>query len=491
MDHDTSAISAHPWRLLIGGDLVPAARGGRYTTHDPSTERPLAHVPDGDAEDVDRAYRAAAAAAPGWRATAPRARARTVRELARVLRANAEELARLDVHDLGSPYPMMLLDVERAADSLDLFADWALQLTGEVIPASAEHLHYTLREPYGVVARILPFNHPVMFAAGKIAAPLMAGNTVLVKPAHQTPLSALRTGELFADVLPPGVLNVVSGAGPATGAAISAHPGIRRIAFIGSESVGRAIQADAARAAVKHVTMELGGKNAMVVFPDADLEAAADGAVRGMNFTASTGQSCGSTSRLLVHRDIAADLTDRLRARMTALRVGHPLDPDTDVGPLVSADQYRKVLDHLDRARRDGATTLCGGTRPPGLDAGHFIAPTLLTGVRPDMDAANQEIFGPVLSVLPFGTEDEAIRLANSVDYGLTASVWTNDLTCAHRLAVALEAGFVWVNGASQHFPGVPYGGVKASGLGREESLDELLGFTQTKAVTVFNAAPC
>jgi 2-formylbenzoate dehydrogenase len=383
---------------------------------------------------------------------------------------------------------MMLLDVARAAESLELFADLALELKGEVIPATADHLHYTVREPYGVVGRIIPFNHPIMFAAGKIAAPLVAGNTVVVKPAHQTPLSALRMGELFADLLPPGVLNIVTGAGVEPGVAIAEHPGIRRIAFIGGERTGRAVQAAAAGAAVKHVTLELGGKNAMVVLPDTDLDAVAAGAVRGMNFAASTGQSCGSTSRLLVHAEIADALVTRVRDRMMALRVGDPLSPDVDMGPLVSGAQAVAVLDHISSAGRDGATIVCGGGCPPDVDRGHFVEPTLLTGVRPDMRVAVEEIFGPVLSVLTFRTDEEAVRLANAVDHGLTASVWTNDLTRAHRFAAAFEAGFVWVNGASQHFPGVPYGGVKASGVGREESVEELLSFTQTKAVTVFGA---
>jgi 2-formylbenzoate dehydrogenase len=483
---DTAEVAARRWRMLIGGELQHSAGRRRYTTRDPSTGESLAEVPDGDGQDIELAYRAASTAARTWRALAPRDRAAHVRDLARILRDNKAELAALDALDLGSPYPMMLLDVQRAAESLELFADFALQLSGEVIPASSRHLHYTVREPFGVVGRILPFNHPVMFAAGKIAAPLVAGNTVIVKPAHQTPLSALRMGELFADALPAGVLNIVTGSGPAPGEAIAAHPGIRRIAFIGSERTGRAIQATAAAVAVKSITLELGGKNAMIVLDDADMDKAAAGAVNGMNLTASTGQSCGSTSRLLVNESLAGELVPRIAERMRALRIGPAMQSNVEIGPMVSPEQADRVLAYIGAARRDGATVVCGGGRPAG--AGYFVEPTLLTGVRPGMSVFSEEIFGPVLSVLTFADDDTAIRLANAVDYGLTASVWTTDLNRAHRFAAAVEAGFVWVNGSSQHFPGVPYGGVKASGIGREECLDELLSFTQTKAITVMNA---
>jgi 2-formylbenzoate dehydrogenase len=480
--------AARTWRLLIGGELVAPVAGRSYPVENPATTDLLAHVPDGDAADIANAQRAAADAAPGWARRAPSDRARRVRRLAAVLRDHSEELATLDALDLGSPLPAMRLDVERAAESLELFADLALQLGGQVIPATAEHLHFTVRAPFGVVGRILPFNHPLMFAAGKIAAPLVAGNTVIVKPADQTPLSALRMGELFADDLPAGVLNVVSGNGPTTGAAIAAHPGIPRIAFIGSERTGRAIQETAARSAVKQVSLELGGKNAIVVFPDADLDAAAHGAVAGMNFTASTGQSCGSTSRLLVHVDVAAQVTAAVRELMAQLRTGDPFDPATDVGPLVSQLQYDRVLDHLRRAQDEGAHLALGGGRPAGLDRGHYLEPTLLTDVTAEMRIAHDEVFGPVLSVMTFRDDAEALRLANSVDYGLTASIWTRDLVRAHTFADGFDVGYVWVNGSSRHFAGVPYGGWKASGIGQEESVDELLGFTRVKAVTIYQA---
>ena len=475
------------WRLLIAGQPAGAASGRYFFKESPADRAIIARVPDAGAADVDRAVAAAADAAPGWARVPARQRGAIVREMAARLAEHAAELAVLDAIDAGLPVTAMRTDVTWAVELMTLFADWAMELKGETVPASAEHLHFTERRPYGVVARIIPYNHPLFFAAGKIAAPLVAGNAVVLKPPDQAPLSALRMGELLSDLVPPGVLSVVVGSGPEAGRALVRHPAVRRIGFIGSEPTGRAIQRDAAETGVKNVTLELGGKNAMIVLPDADLDRAAASAVAGMNFAVSAGQSCGSTSRLLLHSDIAGDVLDRVVKLASGIRVGLPLDPETQMGPLSFKRQYEHVVRMIDSGKQSGATLTAGGSAPPdeNLRRGYYLQPTIFTGVTPDMPIAREETFGPVLSVLTYSDPAEAVRIANSVDYGLTASVWTTSLRSAHQITRELDAGYVWVNGASRHFWGMPFGGVKSSGVGREESLEELLSYTQLKSVNV------
>ena len=482
-----SSILDRDWLLVIGGQRVPARSRRVFADESPATEEVIATVPDGDEADVEAAVAAAEPAAREWRRVPARERGALVADLARVLEEHADELTLLDAIDGGHPVTAMHIDVAIAASMLRLFAGLAIELKGSTIPATAEHLHLTVREPFGLVGRIIPFNHPLMFAAGKIAAPLVDGNAVILKPPESAPLSALRIGELFAPVLPPGVLSVVVGDGPAAGRAVARHPAIRRIGFIGSDATGRSIQRDAADVGVKDVTLELGGKNALIAFPDVDPDQVASGAVAGMNFARSSGQSCGSTSRLLLHESIADEVLDHVVQRMAALRIGSPLDPATEMGTMASRAQYDKALRYIGVATGEGADVLAGGGRPAGLEheRGLFIAPTLLGGVRPDMRVAREEVFGPVLSVMTWKDEDEAVEIANGVHYGLTGSVWTNDIRRAHRVASALDAGYLWINGSSTHFPGVPFGGVKQSGVGREESLDELLSYTQLKTVNI------
>jgi betaine-aldehyde dehydrogenase len=472
--------------LWIDGARREAASGKTIESTNPATGEVVCLVAQADETDVDDAVAAAKRAFPAWRELPPLERARMVASLGDLVERHAEELCLLDVLDNGSPAKEMIADARNGAWALRYFAGLALELRGHTVPTGHNRLDYTLRQPYGVVGRIVPFNHPLLFAARSIAAPLVAGNTVVLKPSEYTSMSAVRLGELASEVLPPGVLNVITGFGHDAGDALVRHPDVRRLAFTGSVPTGRRIQLSAASAGVKHVTLELGGKNPIVVFPDADIDAAIEGAVFGMNFTWQ-GQSCGSTSRLLVHSSLHDDFVARLAQRLEAMRSGMPEDAATDTGAIVNKAQYDKVLSYIDIAVSDGARVRAGGGRPddPSLDRGLFIRPTLLDDVAPDSRVAQEEIFGPVLSVITFDTYDDAVAIANSVEYGLTASVFTQDLKRAHSFARDVEAGFVWVNDSSRHFPGVPFGGFKESGVGTEESFEELESYTQLKNVNV------
>ncbi|WP_240760715.1 aldehyde dehydrogenase family protein [Mycolicibacterium sp. CR10] len=482
IDDALSAVE-RTWTLPLGGATL--ATHSVYDVGDPCTGGVLTQVPECTAEDVDQVVATAHAAQRDWALRTPRQRGTMLRALATLMREHTEELALLDAIDGGFPLSAMRDDVNWAAEVLELMADAALDIGGRTIPLSA-NLHYTLQQPYGVVARIVPFNHPVLFAGSKIAAPLMAGNAVVLKAPDQTPLSAIRLAELAREVLPEGLFGVVTGHGATAGAALVAHPLVRRIGFIGSPGTGRHIQRLAAEHGVKYVTLELGGKNPMIVMPDADLEAAATSAVAGMNFTTTAGQSCGSTSRLLLHEAIADEVIESVIDQVAAIKVGHPLAEGTDMGPVIDQAQYSKSLQAIESGRAAGASVLTGGGRAEGVgDKGWYVAPTVLGDVTPQAAVARDEIFGPVLSVLTVRDEAEAVKVANGVDFGLTAAVWTNDLRQAHRMAAGLDAGYVWINGSARHYWGLPFGGRKSSGVGSEESTEELLSYTQVKAVTV------
>lgn len=479
----TMNVTDRTWNVLLDGSPLEVAT--RYSVEDPSTGGHLADVPDCGASEVDALVTAAARAQGEWAALPPRQRAAEIRKLVTLLREHREELALLDAIDGGFPLPMMRVDVDAGLELAEIFADMALNIGGRTIPVS-ENLHFTTQQPYGVVARIGAFNHPFLFGIAKVAAPLVAGNAVILKAPDQTPLSSLRLAELAAQVLPKNLLLTVSGRGANAGSALVRHPLVRRIGFIGSSSTGRIIQRDAAAEGVKNVTLELGGKNAQIVMPDADLEKAAQAAVQGMNFTWTAGQSCGSTSRLLLHESISEKVTDRVAEIVRSIRVGHPLDEETQMGPLISEAQYRKTLDAIKSGTASGARVVAGGGRPAHVgNDGWYVEPTVLADVDADSDVAQREIFGPVLSIITFADEEEGLRIANSVEYGLTASIWTNDITRAHRMAARVEAGYVLINGASRHYWGLPFGGVKSSGVGREESLDELVSYTETKTTTI------
>ncbi|MFE7837322.1 aldehyde dehydrogenase family protein [Streptomyces sp. NPDC057474] len=486
MTDPTSGPVRAEYAMLIGGELRQAADKATIDAVNPATGQVISSFPAATAQDVDLAVRAAEGAAPAWRRRAPTERAALVGRLADAVAAHADELARIDTADNGSLLSEMRRDADGAVAALRYFAGLALQTSGTTLPSPAGELTYTRRVPYGVVGRLVAFNHPLLFAASKIAAPLVAGNSVVLKPSEHTSLSALRLGELAADILPDGILNVVTGDGREAGDALVAHPSVRRLAFIGSIDTGLAIQRRAAEQSVKTVTLELGGKNPLVVFPDADLDTVVDAAVRGMNFTWQ-GQSCGSLSRVLIHDSIHDAFVERLTARVAALRPGLPEDPASQTGALVNDQQLRKVLHYVQIGKDEGARLCTGGDRVAEgeLAAGLFVRPAVFADVDPASRLAQEEIFGPVLSVLRFREEAEAIALANATRFGLTASVFTTDLATAHRFAEAVDAGYVWVNQVARHIPGAPYGGVKDSGIGSEEDLGELLSYTQTKNIHI------
>jgi len=472
-------------RLFIGGEFVEGS-GGRFETINPATGEKLAEVPLGTGEDVDAAVQAAKRAFREWWERSPVERGRCLRQLAGRLRERAREYAWLDAVDGGNPFKSMLFDVELAAQTLEYFAGLATEVKGETIPTVAGVLNLTQREPYGVVGRIIPFNHPILFAASRIAAPLAAGNTVVLKPAEQTPLSALELAKDIAEIFPPGVVNIVTGDGPTTGAALVAHPEVRRIAFTGSVETGRMIMRAAAEQ-LKVLSLELGGKNPIIIFPDADVEAATEAVVIGMNFMWCQGQSCGSTSRLFVHESVYDQVVEQVAERARRIVIGLPTEEAAEMGCLVSEEQFQKVMSYIELGKREGFRLVLGGGKPQGkaFERGYFVAPTIFADVDPRSRLAQEEIFGPVLSAIKWSRYEEMVEAVNSVPYGLTASIWTRNFAQAYQTAREVQAGYVWINESSRHYLGVPFGGYKHSGLGREESLDELLGYTQIKSINI------
>jgi acyl-CoA reductase-like NAD-dependent aldehyde dehydrogenase len=478
-----SALRFADCPMLIGGSLDYGGGDEWITSLDPSTEEPIGRAPAGTREDVERAAAAAAAAQPGWAAMTVWERAAGLKALAAAIRGRADEVKTLEAADSGNTIAHLGNDLFKASNHFEYFAGLATEIKGDTLPALSSGVHLTMRQPWGVVGRIVPFNHAFMFATANMAAPLAAGNTVVLKSPETSPLSAGILARICREVLPPGVVNIVSGFGLPVGDAIARHPLIRRIGFTGSIRTGLAIQRAAAETGVKKVTLELGGKNPLIVFPDADLGAALDAAVAGMNF-AWAGQSCGSTSRILVHDSLYREAIERLQSMLETIRVGNASDPTSDMGPLNSAPHLERVKALIAAGKRE-ARLVTGGDRPraPEFDRGYWIAPTLFADVEPGMRIGEEEVFGPVMTLHRWSSVDEMLRVANGTQYGLTAAVFTRDLACAWNTVRRLEVGVVNINGSRMHFVGAPFGGAKNSGIGGEESLDELLSYTHEKAV--------
>jgi len=468
-------------QMYIDGDFVDS--GEHFSTYHPATGERLADVPVATAEQVDEAVTAATSASHEWRRVSVAERGRRVGSLADALEAARENLVNLDVADNGSSIGRLKHDIEKGANKLRYFAGLGTELKGETIPTVESELNVTKREPYGAVAAIIPFNHPFMFTANKIGPAVMAGNGIVLKPSEYTPLSALYVAHVVdeLDVFPDGLINVVTGAGE-VGASLVGHDESRLVTMIGSANTGKKVM-EAAASHLAPVILELGGKNPAIVFPDADIERTAEGAVGAMSLPWQ-GQSCQSGSRLLVHEDVYDDIVPRVVEGFESVVVGDPFEESTTMGSIVSQPQYERVLDYIETAKEEGATLLTGGSVIERLGDGCFVEPTAFE-VDPGMTIATEEIFGPVLSVMPWSDYDEMIELANAVDYGLTASIWTNDLRTAHKTADRIEAGYVWVNKHGGSAIGTPFGGFKESGIGRNGNKDELLAHTRIKNLNI------
>ena len=473
--------------MLIDGDWVGSAAREVITSIDPANREPVAEVPRGKAADIDRAVEAARRAfeASEWSEMVPAERGRILLRLAGRIREKQEEVARLETLDSGKPISQSRVDVEVAARYCEYFAGVADKILGETIPVRPDILDYTLREPFGVTAHIVPWNYPIQIAARGVAPALAAGNTAVLKPAEDTPVTAIKLAEMAQEAgLPDGVLNVVTGYGKEAGAALVSHPGIDHVTFTGSVPTGIGVMKAAAEN-VKPVTLELGGKSPNIVFGDADLDEALTWVVRSI--VQNAGQTCSAGSRLVVERSIHDEFVSRVVEKMESLTIGPGME-DPDLGPIVSEKQLRRILGYIEVARTDGGTILTGGGRPrvDDLPDGFFFEPTVLDDLTPEHRLAREEIFGPVLTVLAFETVDEAVKIANSTVYGLIAGIWTNDINKAHWVASRVRAGQIFVNnyGAGGGIE-MPFGGYGKSGFGREKGLESLKGYTQLKNVAV------
>lgn len=476
------------FRMFIDNEFVESASGEWFTTDNPFTGRPFAEVASANEEDVDRAVRSAHRAfnAPEWKGLTASQRGELLLRLADLIAAHVEELAVAEVRDNGKLISEMRAQIAYMPQWYRYYGGLANKVEGAHLPSDKKNtVNFTRYEPLGVVAAIVPWNSPLLLLAWKLAPALAAGNTVVVKPSEFTSTSITPFMELVkAAGFPAGVVNVVTGTGPTVGAELVRHPLVRKVAFTGGETAGVAI-AEAAGRRLIPATLELGGKSANVVFADANLDNAAKGVIGGI--FAATGQTCVAGSRLLIQREIADEFIERLLAIARTARMGDPLSTDTQVGPITTPVQLSKILRHIEDAKAEGARCVLGGGRAerPECGTGWFVEPTIFTDVTPQMRLAREEVFGPVLAIMPFDTDEEAVSLANSTDYGLAAGVWTSDLKRAHRMAEQLQAGSVWINTYRTSAPMSPFGGYKRSGLGREGGADAIKQYLQVKSVWI------
>lgn len=473
------------WSMLIDNEWRSASSGETFEVLNPSTEEPLALVASGDKADVDAAVRAARRAFDdsAWSRMSARDRGRCLYRLATLVDKHREELAELETLNNGKPIAETRnADLPLVIDCLEYYAGLADKIEGDVIPVNGPFLNYVLREPVGVVGQIIPWNFPLLMAAWKLGPALATGCTVVLKPAEQTPLSALRLGELVVEAgFPPGVVNIVPGFGETAGHAVAIHPDIDKVAFTGSTAVGKLIMEHAARTNLKKISLELGGKAPNIVFADADLDAAIDGAMRGIFFN--QGEVCCAGSRLFVERKVHDVFLEKFRQRAEALVVGDPLDPKTQMGAQVSKEQFDRILRFVETGKQEGGRLVTGGK--PAMSKGYFLRPTIFADVSNEMTIAREEIFGPVVATMAFDDIEDVVKQANSTIYGLSAGIWTRDVGKAHRLARAVRAGTVWVNCFNHFDAASPFGGFKQSGIGRELGKYAVDLYTQVKSVWI------
>jgi phenylacetaldehyde dehydrogenase len=485
VDAAVNQFIGEPRKMLIDGKWVAAASGKTFPVYNPATGEVLAQVAEGEKEDINRAVAAARKAFDSgpWRRMSPSQRGRLITKLADLLEAHTEEFAQLESLDNGKPLTVArAADVPLAVDQFRYMAGWATKIEGNTIPLSAgKYFAYTLREPVGVVGQIIPWNFPLLMAAWKLGPALAAGCTIVLKPAEQTPLTALRLGELIGEAgFPDGVINIVPGYGETAGAALAAHDDVDKVAFTGSTEVGRLIL-HAASGNLKKVSLELGGKSPNIVLKDMDIEKAILGASSAIFFN--QGQCCSAGSRLYVEKDIFDQVVEGVAAQAKKIRVGNGFDPKTQMGPLVSEEQLQRVTGYMESGVSEGAQSLSGGHRHG--EQGYFVQPTVLVDVQQHMKVVQEEIFGPVVTAMPFNDLDEILPIAHDTVYGLAAGIWTNDLSKAHRLASQLRAGTVWINCYNVFDAALPFGGYKQSGWGREMGHEVLEHYTEVKSVCI------